>query len=174
MILRPHPQFKGYNLLQTIQDKFPEVVIQHTGRNWSTVPFQDDESVTEWANTVRHADVVVNLASTIAVDAAILDRPVVNIDYDPEPGQPKAKLVRAVNHEWNHYRPLLESGGIWNCGSVEETIAACAAYISNPDLHREGRARVVRHVAGYSDGRCGARMADALLAVLGIGSEQAV
>jgi len=35
-------------------------------------------------NTFRHADVVVNFSSTVAIDAAIFDKPVVNLDFDPE------------------------------------------------------------------------------------------
>ena len=43
------------------------------------------------ANTMRHSDVVVQVVSTIAIEAAIFDTPVVNISFDgPEPAAVRA------------------------------------------------------------------------------------
>ena len=44
------------------------------------------------ANTMRHSDVVVQVASTIAIEAAIFDTPVVNVSFDG----PERRAVRAV------------------------------------------------------------------------------
>src|SRR5262249_25244527 len=40
------------------------------------------------ADTLRHSDVVVNVASTIAIEAAIFDTPVVNIAFDGDTESP--------------------------------------------------------------------------------------
>jgi len=113
-------------------------------------------------NTFRHADVVVNLASTVTIDAAIFDRPIVNLDYDPEPGQPNQALVRDVNHAWTHFKPIAESGGVWLVNNPEQMIEAIRGYLADPSLHRDRRRWLTQYVCEYLDGRCGERMAMAI------------
>ena len=72
---------------------------------------QDESQIIEWVNTFLHADVVVNMVSTVAIDAAIFDRPVVNLDYDPEPGRPNQALGKDVNNA-GPFKAITESGGM--------------------------------------------------------------
>ena len=106
---------------------------------------------------------VINLSSKVAVDAAILDRPVVNLDYDPEPGQPNQRLVKDVNHSWTHFKPIAESGGMWLANNPEEVVEAVTAYLSNPGLHRDRRRWIAEYVCQHLDGGSGERMAEAIL-----------
>ena len=105
---------------------------------------------------------MVNLASTATIDAAIFDRPTVSLDYDPEPGSPNAALVRDVNHVWSHFKPVAESGGVWLARDGADLVDAIRTYLALPELHREGRKWVARHVCEYLDGRSGERMAGAI------------
>jgi CDP-glycerol glycerophosphotransferase (TagB/SpsB family) len=124
---------------------------------------QDRKQIIDWVNTFRHADVVVNLSSTVTVDAAIFDRPVVNLDYDPEPGQPNQLLVKDINHLWTHFKPIAESGGVWLVNNIDEMVEAVRTYLKHPELHREKRRWIAEYVCGYVDGHCGERMAHAIL-----------
>jgi hypothetical protein len=72
----------------------------------------------------------VNLSSTSTVDAVIMGRPVVNLDFDPQPGGRDHHLVKDVNHLWTHFRPVAASGGIWLVNTMDETVAAVRAYLS--------------------------------------------
>jgi CDP-glycerol glycerophosphotransferase (TagB/SpsB family) len=140
------------------------VVTQRTAEAGAelTVRSQDEGQISEWVNTFRHADIVVNLSSTVTVDAAILDRPIVNLDYDPEPGQPNQGLVKDVNHVWSHFKPIAESGGVWLVNNPQEMIEAVRTYLVRPELHREKRRWIAEYVCQYLDGRCGERMANAV------------
>jgi CDP-glycerol glycerophosphotransferase (TagB/SpsB family) len=128
-----------------------------------TARTQDESQVTEWVNTFRHADVVVNLASTVTIDAAIFDRPVVNLDYDPEPGQPRRGLVDDVNHLWAHFRAVAESGGVYLVKNGEEMVQAVKDYLANPGLHKSERRQMAQRVCHCLDGRSGERMGDSIL-----------
>lgn len=165
MIVRPHPLFDDGRLQARFREFTPRVVVQKTGQ--AGVPlsarFQDEKAILEWVNTFRHADVVVNFASTVTVDAAIMDRPVVNLDFDPEPGHPHQALVHDVNHLWTHYKPVAESGGVWLVRNMDEMVEAIRTYLRNPSLHREKRRWIAEYVCGYVDGRSGERMARAIL-----------
>ena len=165
MIIRPNPIHDYPELNEIAREFSPRVILQRTSESGLalTARSQNERQVTEWVNTFRHADVVVNLSSTVTVDAAIFDRPVVNLDYDPEPGRPRQALVKEVNHLWTHFKPIAESGGVWLAGDPEEMVAAVRTYLAQPALHRERRRWIAEYVCGYLDGRCGERMAEAVL-----------
>jgi hypothetical protein len=165
MIIRPNPIHDFVEVAELARKFSPRVIMQRTSESGLalTARSQSERQVTEWVNTFRHADVVVNLSSTVTVDAAIFDRPVVNLDYDPEPGRPRQALVKEVNHRWTHFKPIAESGGVWLANVPEEVVAAVRTYLAHPGLHREGRRWIAEYVCGYLDGRCGERMAEAIL-----------
>jgi hypothetical protein len=164
VIVRLHPGFyeKDYKIIPQISERFENVVVQGNEKYFDRIPVQPETSIIEWVNTFRHADVVINLASTVTVDACIFDRPVININYDAEPGSPNHQLVTEINERWNHFSPIAKSGGVWNVDSTAELLVALRGYLDNPELHGEGRQRIVEHVCGRVDGRAGSRMAMAL------------
>jgi len=168
VIVRAHPGHleKDLTEIEKIRRRFPLVVIQDPHRHWQKFPFQGVEAIIEWVNTVRHADVVINLSSTMSVDAAIFDRPIINLDFDPEPGSPNQQMIKEVNRSWNHFSPIAQSGGIWMVASIDEMIVATATYLESPGLHSEHRLWIVEHVCGKVDGLAGKRMAEAVLRLL--------
>lgn len=168
VIVRPHPGFstEGCVALKEIVARFPGVFVQSSERYWRKVPFMDETGIVEWVNTIRHADVVVNLASTISVDASIFDRPVINVDFDPQPGRPNQRMVEEINREWNHWKPLAASGGVRNVRDMDELTAAVKSYLADPGQDAAGRRWIVEYVAGRVDGAAGRRIADVLLEVV--------
>jgi hypothetical protein len=164
LLVRPHPIHDRAEFVGLFAGFGPRVVVQQTadGDAPLSTRSQNADQIREWVNTFRHADVVVNLSSTVAVDAAIFDRPVVNLDFDPEPGQPQQALVKDINHRWTHFKPIAESGGLWLVNDLEELVDAVRTYLAQPGLHREARRRMVNMVCQYADGRCADRMAAAM------------
>ena len=164
MIVRPHPihdnaemqeMFKGFSRV-TLQSS-PNAGKELTQRS------QDASQLIEWVNTFRHADVVVNLSSTVTIDAAIFDRPIVNLDFDPQPGKQDQQLIKDVNHSWTHFKPIAESGGVWLVNDLDEMIEAIHAYLRDPSLHRAERRSIAEYVCGHLDGRSGERMAHSII-----------
>ena len=165
MIVRPHPLHDNGEMESQLKEFYPHVVLQKTADVGVALNarLQDERQIKEWVNTFRHADVVINLSSTVAIDAAIFDRPVVNLDYDPEPGQPNQTLVKDVNHVWTHFKPVAESGGLWLVNNAEEMVEAVKTYLANPGLHRDKRRWIAESVCQHVDGHSGERMAEAIL-----------
>jgi hypothetical protein len=89
---------------------------------------------------------------------------VVTLDYDPGPTGSDDALIKDINHVWTHFKPVAESGGVWLSKSPAETLEAVRAYLAHPELHRERRRWIAEYVCGYTDGRCGERLAEAILA----------
>lgn len=174
LIVRPHPLFDNGRLREQLKTYYPLVVVQQTSNPELAVTarFQDAEQIGDWVNTFRHADVVVNFSSTITVDAAIFDRPVVNLDFDPSPGSPRQQLYREVNHVWTHFKPLAESGGIWLVNNLDEMSDAVRTYLAQPELHREQRRWIAEYVCGFQDGQSGERMAEAIIELAQLASQR--
>ena len=165
LLVRPHPQHDDGRLGECFARFGPRVVLQQPADPTAslTARTQDERQIVEWVNTFRHADVVVNLSSTVTVEAAILDRPIVNLNFDPEPGRPLDALVKDVNLKWTHFKPIAESGGLILVDDAPALLDAIRTYLEDPELHREGRRWIADYVCEFPDGRCGDRVAAALL-----------
>jgi hypothetical protein len=104
-----------------------------------------------------HSDVLINTASTTAIDAAVFDTPVVCAGFDGRATLPYRQSVRRF-FDFTHFSKLLSTGGARVATSLEELVAATNAYLLDPSLDRQGRARLVAQQCGPLDGRAGARI----------------
>lgn len=165
LLVRPHPFFHSDGQLAERLSSFgPRVAVQvrrdsSLERSHRSVTRED---VKEWLNTFRHANVVVHLCSTVAVDAALFDVPSVCLDFDPTPGGEKTALVKEINREWVHYRRVTSTGGTRLVGNWEEASGAIRMYLEQPEMDRDFRARMVEAVVGTVDGKSSQRLAVAI------------
>ena len=164
VLIRPHPIHDSNQLDALVGELGPNVRLQRVPDPARPVAdrSQTTEDIVDWVSTFRHCDVAINLASTVTIDAALFDHPVVNLEFDPEPGAPNARLVHDVNHVWTHFKPIAESGGVWPARDMAEVVEATRAYLSDPSLHRAARAALVSRVIGEADGASGVRLAQAV------------
>jgi len=166
LLVRPHPLFDKAELQSTFQQFLPtDVVLQNTSnpRLALSKRSQNESQIYDWVNTFRHADIIVNLSSTVVVDGAIFDKPIVNLDFDPEPDKPNQRLVKDVNHRWTHFKTIAESGGVWLVNDTDELVAAIKTYLQTPYLHCEKRQWIAEYVCGFLDGKSGYRLGMALV-----------
>lgn len=117
----------------------------------------------EMVSSIQHAAVVINLASTLTLDAALCDRPVVNIAFDLSPERSFQAAIEQYYSEYDHYRTVVESGAVRLARSPEELLAEVAASLGEPGRDREGRRRLVDLWCGPFDGGSGRRLAAAIL-----------
>jgi hypothetical protein len=116
-------------------------------------------------NCLHHAAVVLNTASTLTVDASILDRPVICFGYDAVPDA-KFPEGRALAYSRSaHYTPLVATGGVRVVRSLQDCLQTIAAYLEDPALDRAGRQEIVAKVMGRCDGGAGERLAADVLAM---------
>lgn len=165
MLVRPHPLHNEGEMERVFENFGARIVVQKTAEpgDRQLGRTQDRKQITDWVNTFRHADVVINLCSTVSIDAAIFDRPVINLDFDPQPGQPDQQLIIDINHRWTHFSPIAESGGVYLVRDFDEMMKAIVTYLKHPELHRDERRFISEFVCEHLDGRCGERMADAII-----------
>jgi hypothetical protein len=128
-----------------------------------TVPSVEDHA--RLTSSLAHADGCLNIASTLSLDAAILDRPVVCIDFTGEPQSPRDMLYAEYGAE--HYAPLVASGGIRLAHDWTELLDLMEAAVAAPERDRDRRARMVEGECGPVDGHSAERVARTLIALAG-------
>jgi hypothetical protein len=122
----------------------------------------------ELVSSIVNADVIVNLASTLTLDAALCDRPAVNVAYDLSPERSHQELIGEYYSHYDHYRTVMESKAVRLAHTPEELLEHVSAYLRDPGLERAGRKRLVDLWCGPFDGGSGRRLASALLGRIGL------
>lgn len=107
-------------------------------------------------NTLRHADVCINMASTMSLDAAVLNTPVICVAFATQPGA-EDRFCRQV-YETEHYRPLIETGGLRLAKDMDQLVAEVTAYVQEPSRDEILRKELVRREVGVVDGLASERI----------------
>jgi len=110
------------------------------------------------ADTLRHSDVVVTVASTIAIEASIFDTPVIDVSFDGETPVEFAKSARRY-YRFTHYANITRQGAAPIADTPEALVEQVGRYLADRSLDREGRRRVVLDQCQFTDGRSNDRIA---------------
>lgn len=116
------------------------------------------------AQLLDAAAVTINVASSISIDAAIFDTPVVNLRFDAEAGRPYLKSVRR-QYDTDHYKLVLRTGAVRLADTPEQLLDEVRRYLANPAHERAERAEMIRSLCFSDDGLAGARVAEAITQV---------
>lgn len=168
MVVRIHP-LETRDRWRPVTDVFPNVVVCTA---WETAPDADGWTLSHpddqamLVSSLTHAVACVNVASTISLDAAILDRPVLGIDFSGEPAAPQDIMYQ--EYEAEHYRPLVQLGGLRLAHSWAELMTLIRTAIDCPRMDSDRRAAVVRQECGVVDGNAASRVAAAMLEQVGM------
>lgn len=144
---------------ERVKVEFPPL---HEGNLLWDFPKSDLEHL---VRLLRDADVVVNTASTLSIDAAILDRPVVCVAYDPAGDLPYDKSIRRY-YDFTHMANVIRAKAVQLAISPEDLRRKIIAYLKDPTLDRGGRRRIVEQQFGRVDGGSGERVVEAILQML--------
>jgi hypothetical protein len=165
VVLRPTPVDAGTRY-DGLRGAYPELlyappawVRPKNGGTWADViPLPEDPQFL--ANLVHHSDMNVNWASTVTLDFAIHDKPVVNVAFDV--GTPSPTEPRELYERCDHYRPVIALGAARVAHSPAELAAHVNAYLGDPSLDREGRRRLVELEIGWPVDHSSQRIVDVL------------
>jgi hypothetical protein len=122
-----------------------------------------DNDIEHLVRLLRDADVVINTGSTLSIDAAIFDRPVICISYDPGGDLPYGRSVRRY-YDSTHMSHVVRAGAVQLARSSEDLRRQTIAYLKRPNVDREGRRRIVAQQFGRIDGRSAERVVDQVVA----------
>lgn len=157
IVLRSHPK---YDVRVLKLDKLKHVVFQQPGQKVSDMVGEwelNSADIRLMQNMLRHADVEYNTGSTMTLESAIYDRPVVAIGFDGHVNRPYYESVKQ-GFDVTHYRIVLGTGGVTRADSEAELVAATKSYLADPSLHSKERKHLVEELVGPVDGKAGERI----------------
>ncbi len=121
-------------------------------------PSRDD--MIRLASDLYHASALICYASTLSLDAACLDKPIINVAFDSFT-RPDGTDGTANLYKMEHYKPVVASGGVEITRNLEELKKAIIRSIHDPGYRADGRDRLRREMCGILDRNSARRVAEA-------------
>ncbi|OGF66328.1 hypothetical protein A3I27_02465 [Candidatus Giovannonibacteria bacterium RIFCSPLOWO2_02_FULL_43_11b] len=142
--------------------KWPEgIVFDKPGYRFSGWPDfeimkKDDENLID---QIHYSSLVITGPTSIPLDAALMDKPVIIADIYPTQGN---KYDKGWGFLLNHIAKLLNTKGTWHAETREQFIEAVQSYLKDPTIHKDGRARIREIWFTHADGKASNRLIDAI------------
>lgn len=162
VLARPHFSDVYSNRFDYLKDKPNIRIDEHFHRSEFFVDNWDpdmDETI-YFTNLAYHADILITTASTLTLDCAASDTPLINIAYGGLYVNGKDVTAQAYDTQWSQW--VIESGAVTFVRTPEELLEAINRYLEHPDLKREERKRLIESVCYKVDGNSSRRVVDVL------------
>ncbi|WP_421121328.1 hypothetical protein ACE2AJ_08305 [Aquihabitans daechungensis] len=156
MLLRGHPA-DPVDRWQRLAARDHVVVAPGWGRADGGLAWPSDDEIDEQMSTLAHSAVHVNICSSMAIDGAAFDRPVITPTFVPGAPASRRRRVRSLYRQ-EHWQPIARSGGVVAVADEASLAAAIDRALAHPELGREGRRRLVADLLTFDDGRASGRV----------------
>ena len=162
VLIKCHPfdSFSGYTELV---GRYP-VAIRPTG-------LKPGQEFDEWVPSATEVDesrdclyfctVNINIFSTVTIEAAFFDKPIIHIAYDPLP-VPPGRIPCREYYNWEHFKHIVEKDASLRVHGRQELFDAIRRYTADPSVKATGRRRVVEEYIGDGLGQAASRVAAAV------------
>lgn len=164
LLIRLHPKDNRhrYRFLESMTD----VIFDSPGS--FSIAFSDKWNPTELdvahlLSTLKHSDIMINVASTMTIEAAMFDKPIINIGFDGYQNKPYYESVLRYYQDYTHYINIVKTLGVRLVKSAEDLVDSINKYLAQPTLDKQGRRRIVEEQATYLDGLSSERVANYII-----------
>lgn len=144
VVVRPHP---GDDPARWALDGTPGGRVVMSWPRSAEGRFATQEAQVRLVSSLAHADACINMASTMSLDAAVVDTPVICIAFAADPSSRESRLA-ADCYRTTHYAPIAASGGVRLARSMDELLGECAAAAADRGRLAAERAALVADVCG--------------------------
>ena len=161
LMVRLYPKDRRPERFDDLRRRCPEILFPHIPwiAKWQTPKPEDSYLLT---NMLRHSALGVNIASTVSLELAMFDKPIINVGYNP-PGVDISPINFALYYDFDHYRPVVKSGAVsvaWTEGEMRDLLTEG---LTEPHKDSHKRRAFVRTMFGDTlDGQSGSRVAQTL------------
>lgn len=166
LLVRLHPQdrFDNYRALQQyshVHVDMPGEYLRATSGNSAILDYAPTPwDMDKYSLTLACSDVVINLASTVTLEACAFDKPVINVAFHCSPNH-KCDIVGY--YDLPHYRPVTQSKAVRICYNEAELIRCINDYLSNRARDSEYRRQLYSLYDPFADGCASARLGRAIV-----------
>jgi hypothetical protein len=177
LLVRLHPNhFQDNHLYAGEREKilrlaleYPHVHIVQPVPMGGSMGFYSGEDMPEKTSMMAHADVFLTVYSTMVVEAAIHDRPIVSVCIDAPDGwnwPRKFSLQLSQIGGWPTHFRFRQAGAGRVALTEEQACEAINYYLQNPGADFDRRRLFIAKECTYTDGSAGRRTGEYLLSVL--------
>jgi hypothetical protein len=135
-----------------------------SGKETNRWTFKDDDII-HLANSIRHADIVICVDSTLALDAAANGRGAIIVAYDGGRKVPYKRSIAYI-YEREHYQNIIKSGGVVLVKNHDDLVQTINHFLEDTEYRKTGREKTAREMLFAQDGNSGRRMGEAILALI--------
>ncbi len=155
----PDEDIRFINFQKPARMKFdrPGVVFKSGEFGDREIRKSDDERL---VNSIFWSDLVITGPTSICLDAAFFDKPVIAVNFYPKP---RNFYDSVWSYKCNHIQKLLATGGVKYTESKEEFLGAIQAYFKDPKQDAAGRAMIRSLWFSHADGKAGDHIANVIL-----------
>jgi len=154
-----------------LEKQYPHVHVVKPVPLGGSLGYYSGEDMDEKASMLYHSDVFVTVYSTMVVEAAVHDTPIVSAVLDAPGGwnHPKkfSLSLKAIGN-WPTHKRFREARAGRVAEDTEQLRQALNAYLQDRSLDREERRRFIEQEITYTDGSAGRRTAEFILKMLGM------
>lgn len=154
VVFRPHPSS------MFSKDDYGLTLLPHVILDDAFSGAQKFSDTEKFMNLVYHADIVINTASTLSIDAAVFDTPTIGINFDDsEKNLSYFEEVHRLYDTFDHYERLVATKGIRTPDSKEKLIKDINEYLEDGMLDAKGRREIIDTFVAPFDGNSGKKLA---------------
>jgi len=166
IVLRLHPDDRVGRYLK--YRHAPEIVMDVPERFFATLGWTMTRAdLDRMVALLRHADLMVNFATTVTLESAIVDTPTLLVAFSPIDPDEMQRYVVGL-HFRMHYQALVERDLVPVAWDRAQLVSWINRYLDDPSLYRAQRAAIVREWVQFTDGASGKRLGDAILRHAGL------
>ncbi len=168
LLIRPHFKYRNDNAKFKLFARVPFVAIDARGSGESLSSFRDEmnlnrEHTERLINTLYHSDMVVNVASTITLDAAVFGKPSVHPMLREAIGNKAPGDSYLMFYESDYVKALQATGANELARSKTELYQAINYCLKNPQARVAERQVMLERFCYRIDGESGRRLVQVLI-----------
>ncbi len=159
LIIRPHYSDVGKRRFEKFKS-YPFVYLDDKHRlsnlfldHWDAAR----EEMIDFFHTLYYSDVIISTRSTLTLEGAMLDKPLINLYFDTRKGKTYKESIKHP-YDYAFYRPVINSGASIFPRSPEELKDAINNYFAQPALNQEGRKLLLNELCYKNDGKSAERI----------------
>jgi O-antigen/teichoic acid export membrane protein len=156
MVVRLHP-LDDFSRWDGLTAAHPRVALSLPSGKSEQFSSADEQA--RLISSLTHADVSINMWSSMSLDSAALDTPVVCVAFSGAGRGPEQRFCRDA-YGADFYQPIVDSGGIRLAGDMDALVRETAEAVATPGRDRAARARLAATECGPLDGGNAARIAE--------------
>lgn len=155
LIMRPYPARISYKDYGETEKK--EGIYFFWDKLWDNL-----EGNIKFLNMMYHADVVISVFSTTAMEVAAFDKPAITLGFDGSQKRPAHQSVKRLER-LSHFQNVLETGAVRIARAYGELFAAIDEYLKEPRKYQE-KCDILKDKLCYRlDGEASRRVAEFIL-----------